>query len=208
LRLWTIQEIPFWNRLKGGRRIRASRRLVERGTGGLLEAMPAYDWLANRMGSMIGDRPSSTALPLWAWQQYSGAARARPDLRSSGHLSRGTKGVRIEFEIDDGAVVLSDFEMWHFVLHGSYIADNEKECDAFDASVAKKWRWSGYWDDKMPARHRRRIKASWEKIFDIDRVWEDEAWLGPSGRDNAAIQATFWLIDIGMVRRVDEFTAR
>ncbi len=206
MRLWTIQEIPFWDRLKGGR-VRANRRLVERGTGGILKAMPAYDWLADRMEAMIGGRPSPSALPLWAWQQHDGAARAMPDLRSSGHLPRGTKGVRIEFEIDDDAVVLSDFGMWHFVLNGWYIADSEKDDDAFDASVAKKWRRS-CWGADLPARHRRRIEASWEKIFDIDCVWDDEGWCGPPGRDERDIQATFWSIEVGMVRRVDEFAAR
>lgn len=208
MRLWTIQEVPFWDRLKGGRRIRANRQLVERGTGGLRNAMPSYDWLADRMEAMIGGRPSPSALPLWAWQQYDGAARARPDLRSSGHLPRGTRGVRVEFEIDEGAVVLSDFHDWHFVLNGWYISDSEDDGDAFDASVAKKWHRGGCWNqDNLPPRHRRRIEASWEKIFDIDRV-RDEDWNGPCGRGKRDIQATFWSIDIGMVRRVDEFAAR
>ncbi len=207
MRLWTIQEIPFWDRLKSGRRLRANRCLVERGTGGWLQAIPAYDWLADRMDAMIGGRPSKMSLPLWAWQQCNNAANARPDLRSSGYLPRGTQGVRIEFEIDKGDVVLSDFELWHFVMNGHYIADNEEDCDAFDASVAKKWRYSGCWSGKLSSSHRRRIKASWEKIFDLDSV-RDEKWHGPSGRDAAAIQATVWFIDIGMVRQVDEFTAR
>ncbi len=207
MKLWTIQEIHFWNRLKSGRHVRANRRLVERGTGGALQAMPAYDWLADRMDAMIGSRPSPRALPLWAWQQWEGAARARPDLRSAGHLSQGTKGVRIEIEIDDGAVVLSDFDLWHLVMSGHYISDNEEECDAFDASVAKKWRHSGYWNANLPPYHRRRIRASWEKIFDLDSV-RDENWFGSAGRDKATIQATVWSIDIGMVRRVDEFIAR
>lgn len=169
--------------------------------------MPAYDWLADRMDAMIGGRPSPRALPLWVWQQWEGAIRARPDLRSAGHLPQGTKGVRIEIEIDEGAVVLSDFDLWHFVMNGHYIADNEEDSDAFDASVAKKWRYSGYWNADLPPRHRRRIRASWEKIFDLDSV-RDADWHGPSGRDKATIQATVWSIDIGMVRRVDEFTSR
>lgn len=170
--------------------------------------MPAYDWLATRMEAMIGGRPSPRALPLWAWQQYDGAARPRPDLRSSGHLPRGTRGIRIEFEIDDSAVVLSDFMDWHFVLNGWYVSDSEEEDDAFDASVAKKWHSGGCWKPNFPPRHRRRIEASWEKIFDLDRACDDEDWRGPSGRDERDIQATFWSIDIGMVRRADEFTAR
>ena len=207
LRLWTVQEIPFWNRLKSGRRLRANRQIVKRGTGGCLEAIPAYDWLATRMDAMIGGRPTPMALPLWAWQQWDGAAQARPDLRSVGHFPRGTRGVRIEMEIDDGAVVLSDFDLWHFVMNGHYIADSEKDDDAFYAKVPKKWH-AGCWNKaSMPLRHRRRIEASWEKIFDLDRTW-DEDWHGPCGREKQTIQATVWSIDIGMVRRVTEFTAR
>lgn len=207
MRLWIIQDVPFWNRLKSGRRLRANRRLVERGTGGFLEAMPAYDWLAARMETKIGGRPSPRALPLWAWQQYDGAARARPDLRSSSHLPHKTKGVRIELEIESSEVVLSDFNLWHFVMNGWYIADNERDSDAFDASIAKKWQCASYWNAEMPPRHQRRIEASWEKIFDLDRVL-DKYWHGPSGRKKRCIQATIWSIDIGMVRRVDEFVSR
>jgi len=170
-------------------------------------AMPAYDWLADRMEAMVRHRPHPLALPLWAWRQYDGAVHARPDLRSSGHLPRGAKGVRIEFEIDDDAVVLSDFEMWHFVLNGQYIADDKVDSDAFDASLAKKWRSLGCWNQDLPQRHRRRIEASWEKIFDLDRAW-DEDWWGCIGRDERHVQATFWAIDIGMVRKVDKFVSR
>jgi len=174
-----------------------------------LDVILAYDWLATRMEAMIGGRPPRSALPLWAWWQHDDAARPRPDLRSSGHLPRGTKGVRIEFEIDDSMVVLSDFEMWHFVLNGWYISDSKKDDDAFDASIAKKWRCGGCWNQSsLPPRHRRRIEASWEKIFDIDRVWADKDWHSSSGKDKRDIQATLWSIDVGMVRRVDEFTAR
>lgn len=111
-------------------------------------------------------------------------------------------------EIDEDEVVLSDFDLWHFVMNGHYIADSEKDDEAFEASVAKKWQYARCWNADLPLRIRRRIEASWEKIFDFDCVWDDEDWHGSSGRDKRDIQATFWSINIGMVRRVDEFSAR
>ena len=69
----------------------------------------AYDWMVEQMERRLGPRPKPGAYPLWAWYQWDGAARRRPDLRSSAHVPGGTKAVRIEFEIAEEQIVLSDF---------------------------------------------------------------------------------------------------
>ncbi|MEO1087874.1 MAG: DUF3841 domain-containing protein, partial [Acidobacteriota bacterium] len=107
MKLWTIQTEPAWEFLTRHGYLRCSRSQAD---GDLL---PAYDWMAEQMRSRIGPPPSSkTTVPLWAWYQFDGIHRRRPDLRTSGFLPPGERGYRIEFTVDDDCVLLSDFELW------------------------------------------------------------------------------------------------
>ena len=65
--------------------------------------------------------------PIWFWHQYKNSKSKRPDLRESGLLSKGTKGVLIEFEKPETEILLSDFNLWHFVLNYWHIANNEEQ---------------------------------------------------------------------------------
>lgn len=202
MKLWTIQPLSFWKRLEVDGHICADAELVKTiGFYAIDYRMGhAYDWLATQMGRKIG-RPSPAAMPLWAWFRWNGSHR-RPDLRSVGHLPTGERGVRIEFEINDHDVVLSDFELWHFALNYSYIANSDDDDDAFEAKLRK-----------LDNRHtvpspntaiHKKIVRSWDKIFDLE--WENSYY--NAKRDEKCIQATFWALDLQAVRQVKEFTAR
>jgi hypothetical protein len=73
--------------------------------------------MARRLAKRVPP-PSASAAPVWAWFQFGGAARVRPDLRRRAHLPPGTPGVRIELSVQENEVLLSDFELWHYVLNG------------------------------------------------------------------------------------------
>jgi len=48
---------------------------------------------------------------------------AKPDLRASGRwMERGTAGVRIELRVPSDLVLLSQFDMWEYVLLGQVVA--------------------------------------------------------------------------------------
>lgn len=110
--------------------------------------------------------------------------------------------MRIEFEIDDRDVVLSDFELWHFALNYGYIANSEEDDEAFDAELAK----SGdrYAVPLPDAAIHEKIVRSWDRIFDLE--WENHYY--HEAGDERSIQATFWELDLQAVRQVKEFTAR
>jgi len=202
--LWTIQGTEFWDRLKAEGSIRADPKIVR--TAGLCaegsSMLLAYEWLAERMGEKIG-RPSPDAMPLWAWLQWDGK-RHRPDLRSSGHLPSGERGVRIEFGIDDRQVVLSDFNLWHFPLNYGYLASNEDDAEVFDADCLANG--LDFCRQKpLPGRFHEKILRSWERIFDLG--WQDH-YYEASDPSEKCIQATFWELDLRAVADVKEFTAR
>ena len=67
------------------------------------------------------------SVPRWAWYKYD-ETKYRPDLRYSGYLKKGVKGVMIEFEESFENVLLTDFDEWHLVLnsHNEEEIKNEK----------------------------------------------------------------------------------
>lgn len=171
--LWTIQHADAWVALERDGVLRADSRR------GWTEFRFAYDWMAEQMGKRIGPPPDGVPVPLWAWYQWEGRRGPR-DLRQSGYAPRGTPMVQIEFEIEESRVLLSDFDRWHTVLGGGYLAvdgQDEQSCP---------------------------LEASWERVFDLDHWTPD--WDTPP--EEQSIQATFWELRLPQVRKVRHFFAK
>ena len=62
----------------------------------------------------------------------------KPDLRSSGHLLKGERGVRIEFRVSDRLILLSDFDLWHYVLNYWYLPESQKDDEAFESELSRR----------------------------------------------------------------------
>jgi hypothetical protein len=116
-------------------------------------------------------------------------------------LAKGQKGVRIELELENGKVLLSDYNGWHAVLNNSFLSYDEAEDDRFEQ---EKQRLGYGYGSPQPESLRSKITASWERIFDL--AGGDPEWWGKvSGR---AIQATFWELRLKDVTDVTFFTDR
>ncbi|HAS55200.1 MAG: hypothetical protein A2X56_05500 [Nitrospirae bacterium GWC2_57_13] len=196
--LWTIQTSEAWKRLQEKGVLRAD-------DGRISEDMRlGYGWMANQMRRRLGPPPMERAALLWAWYQWSGVKRKRPDLRSAGHLPAGSRGVRIEFEIDDGRVLLSDFDLWHYVLNYWYLPVSEADGDAFLRELQERG-LSFYTAKPVPdPGYHGKIERSWERIFDLQ--WTEEALVHP--RERKSIQACIWELRWEQVKRADQFIAR
>lgn len=190
--LWIIQEMKAWERLQqegvlsgDGRRLLSYHRY-------------AYRWMTDQMRLRLP--PHCGRFPLWGWYRWQDLKRCRPDLRASGHLTKGAAGVRIEFDIPDGNVLLSDFSGWHCVLNHCFLPMNEEEDDAFTRDLQKAGVEEGW---PYPEPFHGRVISSWQRIFDLE-AGAPECWGPPSER---SIQATFWELTIPQIRRVDVFSA-
>lgn len=196
--LWTIQTIEAWETLKNTRTLCCNSKLSEH------EFMTAYLWMAEQMRKRLQYRCRYRTLPLWAWYQWEGKCRKKPDLRSTGFLPRGHEGVRIEFELNNDEVLLSDFSLWHYVLNYWYLPKSKTEGEAFAAELAAR-ELSFYETKPLPDyEYHLRIKQSWERIFDID--WTQDSIT--SAKKSKSIQACFWELKLGDVKRVDRFIAK
>lgn len=120
--LWTIQDMAAWERLQ--------RTGVLRGDGRRVPAYYryAYRWMSDQMRLRLS--PHHARFPLWGWYHWQGI-KHRPDLRASGHLAKGLPGVRIEVELPEHSVLLSDFNSWHCVLNHCCLSINEQEDESF-----------------------------------------------------------------------------
>ena len=197
--LWTIQTEEAWLKLQATGMLRASRENIMEGCWIL-----PYEWMVDQMKIRIGPPPGSSCFPMWAWYQWEGEKRSKPDLRAGGHLSKGQKGVRIEFECGDEEVLLSDFDLWHYVLNYWYLPESESDGEDFEAELAT-FGLSFFKQKSLPdAEYHNRIVQSWDRIFDLYWFEDDLAEPFPG----KSIQATLWELTVDQVRNCKHFRSR
>ncbi|MDZ7840387.1 MAG: DUF3841 domain-containing protein [Gammaproteobacteria bacterium] len=118
--LWTIQTEPAVRRMERTRMLRGDGRRI------WPAHRRAFQWMNEQMRRRLGPPPRGSRYPVWAWKVYDSDS-PRPDLRCVAHLPRGTRGARLEIDVPDERVLLSDFMRWHSVLNGGYLYDDLRE---------------------------------------------------------------------------------
>jgi hypothetical protein len=198
LRLWSIQTVNIWDILQ-------QQDVFRSRADGLPDQHfeRPYRWMAEQLARRIEAAPSGCRWPIWAWQQWQDSLRQKPDLRTTGHLSKGMIGVRLKIEIDPTNVLLSDFELWHYVLNYWYLPTSEEDGAAFEQELAQQG-LSFYTTKPLPEPYHSKITGSWEQIFDLDRAVEGISRPRPC----KSIQAVFWELHIQHITKVDTFKAR
>ncbi|MBN2032660.1 MAG: DUF3841 domain-containing protein [Deltaproteobacteria bacterium] len=130
--LWTIQTERAWLELQNRGILRTRRENITEESW-----LQPYQWMVEQMEINIGPPPRSWCFPLWAWFQWEGEKRRRPDLRAGGHLGKGETGIRIEFECFEGSALLSDFDLWHYVLNYWHLPKTEQDAEQFEAELSE-----------------------------------------------------------------------
>lgn len=198
IEVWSIQNIAAWRVLQRTGVLRTDPAQIDS------NFQVAYQWLVTQMHQRIGVAPTGCHFPVWFWYQWRDHRKRKPDLRSRGYLPAGQEGVRLTLALDERTVLLSDFDLWHYVLNGWYLPDSLADSDAFSVEQA-----AVALDDTQStalgkANLQSRIEKSWQRIFDLD-------WFAPditSPRENKVIQGVVWEIQLAQVRQVDLFKAR
>lgn len=148
----------------------------------------AYHWIAEQLKKKV-QPPAGVTLPVWAWYRAYGLNQIKPDLRKTGHLQRGERGVRIEFEVPEHLVLLSNFDAWHAVLNNHCVAFGDKEYGDYE-KMEQTYSKNDFEQIKQ---------QSWLKIFDLNLI-EDP--------NTDAVQAVLWEFKIEWVKKIDFFIAR
>lgn len=171
----------------------------------------AYNWMRHQVYKRVKFKPTHREPSLiWAWYQHRGK-KYRPDLRESGFLWKGLKGVRIEFIIECDKVLLSNFDLWMYA-YGSiklFIHEDEtKEAEIWDAIDKELEQECGFLHEHpyyyYPPNIASKIEKSWEHMFDMNYLH----WSFQHALYERTIQACLWEIPLENIVKVDTFTAR
>ena len=117
--------------------------------------------------------------------------------------------MRVECQVAEERVLLSDFDLWHYVLNYWYLPKTEKDGKAFEKKLARDGLSFYGYDHQRPlphVRYRQEIEQSWERIFDTS--WVDRGNAIASPPKKKSIQATLWELLLDDVVGVRNFTAR
>lgn len=194
--LWTIQDQQGWNELQSKGILIPKSKFVHP------DFKEGYDWLRIQMNEKIGKPKRKNQYPIWAWFQYLDAKKKRPDLRGTGFLPTGEIGYRIEFQKDSKDILLSDFELWHYVLNQWYLGSNIKDQEDFHELEDSRYKGLSY--QGYPKSIKNKIQKSWQRIFDMNYAPKDISWR----MEKKSIQATCWSLKLSDVIKVDKFMAR
>jgi hypothetical protein len=201
--LWSIISQEAWIELQKKGRLRTNRNHITE------DFLHSYLWMKKQMEHRLRSPPwGKNAFPVWAWYQWDGKKRRMPDLRSGGHLEKGDRGVRLECNLPQDRILLSDFELWHFVLNYGYLPENDEDDSRFENILKKKQMSVVRFGHKnpMPLKYHKMLEKSWERIFDLDWIARNPNFY--PNDEHQSIQATLWELNLTDVIRATDFIAR
>ncbi|MFL8799751.1 MULTISPECIES: DUF3841 domain-containing protein [unclassified Clostridioides] len=162
MKFYTIQTLKFWNNNKNNKYLLNNYSLIVEGFD-----IP-YKWM---YAQMINRIPKFDDSMIWVWLN-------RPDLRCSGYLEKGTKGVLLEIEISRDNVLLSDFDLWHLPL--------------MDIAVEI------YEDEQIEK------EISWQRIFDLELCSK----FNEVNIEDLTLQGVTSKVSLSKVKLIKEFVAK
>ncbi len=114
--------------------------------------------------------------------------------------------VRIEFEVSDRLALLSDFELWHYVLNYWHLPKSLKDDEAFEAELLRHGLSCCKTKPLPDKAYHTKVASSWSRIFDLD--WAGRARSIANPRAEKCIQAALWKLRLEQVKDVRFFRAR
>ena len=193
MKVYTLQPQAVLDTLLAGQSYRPDPILCN--SDGFLDndqqILRAYQWIAGKLAQQ--ELPAyPDALPVWVWHTHN-PGHAEPDLW---RLRPYSPGVLLELEVDAARVLLSDFDLWHAPLNGTFLG-TEEEDTAFHQECERRGHGGThtFWHDSELAAA---ALASWDHCLDLD--WYAPDWYGEP-RDRKRIQGVMWEIRPGDVVR-------
>jgi hypothetical protein len=186
--LWTIQSVEVYKEIlnKGYYTCKKNNPNIDK------DYIRAYEYISKYMKNKIYSKSTENLYPIWAWYKCNGKNK-KPDLKELGYKGRKKEYVCLEIEKNDADVVLSDFDLWHFVLWNEYYP-NEIDEKLWNQEIAQY--------EKLSAKEKEIEKInSWNNIFDTEYFENDLISKGKY------IQATFWKLYAKEIKEVKYFKA-
>lgn len=205
MRLWTIQRYKTYEKLIQTGILKADDNEYHKDP----YFKYAYNWMIEKMKYKGLVPPIGMCDPIWAWFQWEGKAKRR-DMREKGYANRGETIVQLSVEVDNKDVLLSDFDLFHYVLNYWYLPIDEKDGDEFEKRYTDLgFEWHDLSNFKIQTQPmqviRTEIEKSWQRIFDLELA--DDNFIYRS-RNKKSIQATLWQLKLEQIVEAQVFTAK
>lgn len=172
MKFYTIQHINAWEYAKKRGYLQGNKNFA------IGDFKKSYSWMMEQMKKRLPKYNGE--YPIWVWTK-------KPDGEDveEAYLSKGTKGILLEIQLDRKDVLLSDFEAWHIVLMNTFFSLSEKE-------------------DKLYEEGKINItkEESWERIFDLHLLSRQGDWCKIS-----ELQGVTGRININKIKVLYEFVA-
>lgn len=193
MKLWTIQPVYILNELEQYGVYRARTERIS-----MPEFLPRYDWLCDFLNKKDA-RPEGVEYPVWAWHTFCGK-RKKPDLRYTCYGAKGEELVCMELDVPDDKVLLSDFELWHFVLNDWWLDTGMFEPDFTEEQYDVNHKaFKALSKEEQQAEK----EKSWLNIFEVDTVVDNDFI-----RRGVDVQAIFWELRIEWIKKIQYFVHR
>ena len=191
MKLWTMQPVEVYEELlRNGTFTCDPAKVCEP------SFLDRYGWMNNKLNKK-DPKPENIQYPIWAWYRFNSKEK-KPDLRHSCYGVHGDKMVCLELEVPDEKVLLTDFDLWHFVLNDWWLDQcfyDEYSEDEYDRNHA-------IFNALSEEEQRTEKEKSWEQILNIEPYEND--WIARG----QYVQAVFWELKKEYVKKVQFFTAR
>ncbi|MEE5988217.1 DUF3841 domain-containing protein [Ligilactobacillus equi] len=145
--------------------------------------IPHYQWMVKQMDRRLINHPKGLDYPLWAWCKQNGK-HAKPDFRDPSNYYYD-QTVCLELEIPAEEVLLSDYDLWHFVLNNIYLSPIicTPHYEEYYTLQEKCYDLQDNWFEALPREKQVAVKEkTWEYIFETPY----------SNDSHTYIQACFW----------------
>lgn|GEM_PF-1724769 len=150
----------------------------------------AYTWMKGSMASAGILAPEPDISPWWCWVRRE-ENHPEPYVEDTEGLN---DPVVLELSVRSEQIVLSCFDLWHFVLNKSYVWTSELDEQDFDRAQV-----SAEEGSDAAVQLQQRMQKSWSAVFELDQCAVD---MGPF--QAKSIQGCFWTLRLSDVTAILE----
>ncbi|WP_460044589.1 DUF3841 domain-containing protein [Pseudomonas sp. S2_H01] len=186
IQCWTLMERSIWLMLEAEGELTCPIR--EANDDPVFQ--DAYAWMKGSMASAGIYPPGPDLSPWWCW--------VRREQNHPEPYIEDTEGLHdpvvLELSIPAEKIVLSCFDLWHFVLNKCYVWASELDEQDFDRAQE-----SAEEGSDAAVQLQQRMQKSWSAVFELDQCAVD---MGPL--EAKSIQGCFWKLSLAYVTAVIE----
>lgn len=150
----------------------------------------AYAWMKRSMASAGMHSPEPGISPWWCWVRRE-ENHPEPYIEDTESLN---DPVVLELSVPSEQIVLSCFDLWHFVLNKCYVWASELDEQDFDRAQE-----SAEEGSDAALQLQQRMQKSWSAVFELDQCAVD---MGPF--EAKSIQGCFWTLRLADLTAVIE----